>query len=72
MNNEEGVGNLPPYFSMDCSFDNRRIKPDFVKNVYSLIFQNGFTFKSGYTKYDKLPLYAIASNKRTKKTRLLP
>ncbi len=39
---------MPAYFSMTLSFKNKRIKPNFVNDVYSQIINFGFNFKSGY------------------------
>lgn len=39
---------MPAYFSMTLLFENSRLKPNFVYELYSQIISNGFTFKSGY------------------------
>jgi len=39
---------MPAYFSLEILFSKDRIKPNFVKNIYSIIIESGFIFKSGY------------------------
>ena len=39
---------MPAYFSMTLQFENERIKPDFVRRVYSEIISCGYDFKSGF------------------------
>jgi hypothetical protein len=39
---------MPAYFSLVVSFDKIRLYPNFVKDIYNIMFENGFGFKSGY------------------------
>ena len=50
---------MPPYFSIDYSFDKSRLNRNFVITLYNYIFKNGFPFRSGYTEYDKIPINRI-------------
>lgn len=44
------VGKLPPYFSVEFSFDSKEIYPNFVNDIYGVFFNNHFTFKHSYDK----------------------
>ena len=39
---------MPPYFSVDISFDRGRVKPGFVESIYHGIIASGYPFLAGY------------------------
>ncbi|MEY8347292.1 hypothetical protein AALF16_03085 [Bacillus cereus] len=41
---------MPPYFSIEFSFNSKEIYPNFVNDIYSVFFNNNFTFKHSYDK----------------------
>ena len=50
---------MPAYFSTEASFKKNILYPNFVSDVYSIFFQSGFTFKSGYWEGENMTLEQI-------------
>ena len=50
---------MPAYFSMTLQFENKKLKPYFVEELYSKIISCGFEFKSGYWFHENASLREI-------------